>query len=400
MLALAALTLVACGGGGGGGGGSFALPVAGTGTAPSSDAAAPVAPAAPAAPTDTAGGGTGNTGNTGGNGGNTGVVPTLPSSGDSTLVTSINAATYADSSEELAAFTRLNAERLKCGFGLLQQNQQLDVAAAGHANYLLRNNMAGHFQNPADSFFTGNNALDRALAAGYSPKLVLDDNSDVTGTGANLITGRGIESVRSLLSAPYHALSLLSSELDIGISIMSSDTTGTTGTHGPRSISQFNLALAQGAFSQKPNSAAVQTYPCDGTVGTAHTLRNESPNPIPGRDLNVNPIGQPIIVVVRPGQGIAISSATMKEKASGAIVTLRPVMTKANDANGMLNPSQAVLMPDAPLTPNTEYEVSIAGTNTTLTFDGTNWNSTGTNPAITDNATGAFNKTFSFTTGS
>ncbi|VTU44933.1 hypothetical protein [Variovorax sp. RA8] len=229
--------------------------------------------------------------------------------------------------------------------------------------------------------------------------LVLDDNADITGGSANLITGLGVQALRGLLSAPYHALSLLSPELDIGISIKSSDATGTTGTFGPRSIHQFNLGLAQGAASQKPSSAAVQTYPCDGTIGTAHTLRNETPNPIPGRDLNANPIGQPILVAVRPGQGIAISSASMKAKVSGTVVALRPVMTKSNDPNGMLNPSQAVLMPDAPLSPNTEYEVSIVGNNTTLTFDGSNWVSTGTNPAITTNSTGAFTKTFSFTTG-
>jgi uncharacterized protein YkwD len=266
-LALVTLALVGCGGGGGGGGGA-AFPVTATGT------------------TDTSAG-TGSSGTTG-NTGNTGVTqppvvitPPEPTSGDSTLVTSINAASYTAGSEELAAFTSLNAERQKCGFGLLQQNTMLDTAASGHANYLLRNNMAGHCQNNGDPFFTGNNALDRANAAGYSTLLVLDDNSDTTGPGGNVITGRGIAAVRSLLSAPYHALSLLSPELDIGVSIMSSDTTGTTGTYGPRALSQFNLGLAQGSSSQKPSSAAVQTFPCQGTVGTAHTLRNESPNPIP-----------------------------------------------------------------------------------------------------------------------
>jgi len=381
-LALAALALAGCGGGGGGGGGGGIpmLPI-------TSPAPAPAPAPAPGPGTDPVTGGPD-------------VPAPAPAPNDSTLVTSVPAPTYLATSEEFAAFTQLNAERLKCGFGLLAQSSQLDTAAAGHANYLLRNNKAGHFQDPADPFFTGNNALDRANAAGYSPLLVLDDNSDTTGAGANLIAGRGLEAIRSLLSAPYHALSLLSPELDLGVSIMSSDTTGTTGTFGPRAISQFNLGLAQGASSQKPNSADVQTYPCQGTVGTAHTLRNESPNPIPGRDLNANPIGQPIIVAVRPGQGIAVTSASMKEKVSGTVVTLRPALTNENDANAVLNPSQAVLMPDAPLTPNTEYEVSIAGTNTTLTFDGTKWVSTGTNPSITGNATGAFTKTFTFTTGS
>ncbi|MGO4391023.1 CAP domain-containing protein [Variovorax sp. M-6] len=369
-LALSALTLAACGGGGGGGGAAF--PAGGANTPAPAPAPAP-------AP------GPGASGD--------------PTADDSTLVGSVPAPTYSAASEELAAFELLNAERQRCGFGLLRQSTQLDVAAVGHANYLLRNNKAGHFQNSADPFFTGNNALDRAAAAGYSALVVLDDNSDTTGGGANVITGRGQAALRGLLSAPYHALSLLSPEVDVGISIMGSDATGTTGTHGPRSISQFNLGLAQGSASQKPSSATVQTFPCQGTVGTAHTLRNESPNPIPGRDLNLLPIGQPIMVAVRPGLGIAITSASLKAKVTGVAVVLRPTLTKANDANGMLNPSQAVLMPDVPLAPNTEYEVSIAGTNTTLVFDGTNWNSTGTNPAITDNATGAFTKKFSFTTG-
>lgn len=382
VLSIATLVVSACGGGGSGGGG-IALPLVGLGS------------------------GTGSTENGSGSGGNAGgtppppvvTSPTEPVADDSTLVTNISPASYAAASEELAAFTQLNAERLKCGFGLLKQNTMLDTAAAGHANYLLRNNIAGHFQNAGDPFFTGNSARDRATAAGYSTLLVLDDNNDTTGAGANVITGRGAASIRSLLSAPYHALSLLGPERDIGVSIMGSDTTGSTATHGPRAISQFNLGLSQGSESQKPSSAAVQTFPCQGTVGTAHMLRNESPNPIPDRDLNALPIGQPIMVAVRPGNGIEILAATLKVKAGGASVVLRSALTKTNDPNGMLNPSQAVLMPDVPLLPNTEYEVSISGRNTTLVFDGANWNSTGTNPWIKDNTTGAFNKVFTFTTG-
>ncbi|MDN8616510.1 CAP domain-containing protein [Variovorax ginsengisoli] len=379
-LALVAIALAGCGGGGGGGGGGgAAFPVATGGT------------------TDT----TAGTGNTGGVTQPPVVVaPTQPATDGGNLVTTVGTPSYSSSTEELAAFTLLNAERQRCGFGLLAQNTMLDTAAAGHANYLLRNNMAGHFQNMSDPYSTGANAWDRVVAAGYAPAVILDDNTDTTGGGANNITGRGASSVRGLLSAPYHAVSLLMPELDIGISIKSSDSTGTTGTYGPRAIAQFNIALAQGSYSQKPGGAAVQTYPCDGTVGTAHTLSNESPNPIAGRNLAVNPIGQPIIVAVTPGQMIDVTTATLKIKSSGVAAALLPALTKASDANSMIDVSHLVLMPDLPLSPNTEYEVTIKGTNTTTTFDGTNWHSTGTNPAITDNATGAFTKTFSFTTGS
>lgn len=375
-LALVAVALAGCGGGGGGGGGGAAFPVTTTGT------------------TDT----TAATGDTT----KTPVVdtPAQPASDNGSLVTTVAAPSYSSATEELAAFTLLNAERQRCGFGLLAQNTLLDTAAAGHANYLLRNNMAGHYQNMSDPYSTGANAWDRVVAAGYAPGVILDDNTDTTGGGANNITGRGVASVRSLLSAPYHAVSLLMPELDIGISVMSSDTTGTTGTHGPRAIAQFNIALAQGSYSQKPAGGVVQSYPCEGTVGTAHTLSNESPNPIPARNLATNPIGQPIILAVTPGQMIDVTTASLKVKSSGVAVTLLPALTKASDTNNMLDISHLVLMPDLPLSPNTEYEVSIQGTNTTTTFDGTNWHSTGTNPAITGNPTGAFTKTFSFTTGS
>jgi hypothetical protein len=60
----------------------------------------------------------------------------------------------------------------------------------------------------------------------------------------------------------------------------------------------------------------------------------------------------------------------------------------------------AVIIPDAPLEPDTEYTVTIEGANTTSTFDGINFVSTGTNPAITANSMGAFSKTFTFKTGS
>ncbi|SCX72639.1 CAP domain-containing protein [Variovorax sp. EL159] len=384
-LAAALVLLSACGGGGGGGGGApligIAPPLApDTSTPTSPQVQPPVAPPPSQPGTDD------------------------PAEGDatSTIVTSVPAPTYAVDSEELAAFNLLNTERSRCGFGLLAQNAHLDIAAAGHANYLLVNNMAGHIQNASKSTaFTGANQGDRATAAGYPWRVMLDDNSDVTGGAAQVIAGKGVESVRSLLSAPYHALDLLNAVLDVGLSIKSSDDVGTTANFGPRTISQYNLGLAQTAFSQKPSGLEVQTYPCEGTTGTAYQLKNEQPNPVPGRDLAVNPVGQPIIVAVRPGQLITIRSATMLKKSDGSPVMLRAPMLKANDPNFLVDPSRAIILPDQSLEPNTEYIVTLTGTNTTMAdFNNGNPISTGTNPAITSNTVGSFSKTFTFKTGS
>ncbi|BEP35314.1 hypothetical protein GmRootV59_22850 [Variovorax sp. V59] len=393
-IALAAAALVilsACGGGGGGGGGG-GIPLIGIAPPPAPDTGAPPPVQPPVAP-----------------------PPSQPGTDDptagetaSTIVTSVPAPTYAVGSEELAAFNLLNAERGRCGFGLLAQNAHLDIAAAGHANFQLVNNLVGHFQDDAKPAFTGVTPTDRANAAGYGRGLVLDDFADATGAKANVLgptefapQGRGVAAVRSLLSAPYHALDLLSPQIDVGISIMSSDQVGTaTANFGPRAISQFNLAIAQGQFSQKPDGAAVQTYPCDGTTGTAYQLKNEQPNPVPGRDLSTAPVGQPIVVAVRVGQLLTISSATMVKKSDGSPVILRAPMVRANDPNFLVDPSRAIILPDQPLEPSTEYTVTIEGTNTTMKdFNNGNPISTGTNPAITSNATGSFTKTFTFKTG-
>ncbi|WP_407830463.1 spore germination YkwD domain-containing protein [Verminephrobacter aporrectodeae] len=57
----------------------------------------------------------------------------------SAIVTSVPAATYAASSSEALAYETLNAERSRCGFGLLAQNARLDQAATAHLNYSAQN---------------------------------------------------------------------------------------------------------------------------------------------------------------------------------------------------------------------------------------------------------------------
>jgi hypothetical protein len=65
----------------------------------------------------------------------------------------------------------------------------------------------------------------------------------------------------------------------------------------------------------------------------------------------------------------------------------------------MVDIGSAVLMPDGPLRPTTEYTATISGTNTTTTSLNGMITSTGTNPAITANSSGAFTTTFTFQTG-
>ena len=273
---------------------------------------------------------------------------------------------YLAGSEEAAAFALLNAERSHCGYGTVTQSAQLDSAARGHADYQLLNNAFSHGQTPGRPGFTGEFPLDRVIAAGYKDVASLHDL--ITSVfGRSELAGRGRASVRLLLSGPYHVSGMLSPTREIGIAIRSSDQVNSTATHGPRTVEQYDLALKAGTSPQLPGTADVLTYPCAGTTGTATSLRSEAPNPVPGRDLSSDPIGQPVLVTIRQGRELAIRSASVKEVSKdgvfGAQVALLPTLGAGNDPARILGKHEAIILVDKSLKPETSYFVDVEGTN-------------------------------------
>ena len=107
------------------------------------------------------------------------------------------------------------------------------------------------------------------------------------------------------------------------------------------------------------------------------------------------------MVMVREGQILNVTSAAMVRTSDGAPVALRAVMTRDNDPNGRIGYNEAVVLPDAPLLPGTQYTVTLSVTNQTATGPRQGpLTSTGTNPMISGNSTGAVSlKPFTFTTG-
>lgn len=283
------------------------------------------------------------------------VVVTPPS-----MVMNVPDATYAMDSEEAKAFALLNAERSHCGFGKLAQNVKLDQAAKAHANWLITNNYRGHYESPdVQNGFTGVTSNDRALAAGYVPGL-----SEVTETIFSIVgpsdsSKSGLKSVRSLLAAPYHTFGMMSPYRDVGISVQSAGDKA-----WDRAVYNYNFGT-QGNM-QLIERNAVLTYPCQGTVGTNYELLEESPNPVPGRNLITNPLGHPVLVMVRFGQKLEISSSRMMKVATGAQVAMRTPITAENDPNNTFlgyGIYMGYVIPDGPLEPDAEYAVSVTGTN-------------------------------------
>ena len=320
----------------------------------------------------------------GGGGGEAAIPVTNPSTNTST-----NAATepipplvvsnYLASSEEYAAFNLLNSERDRCGFGKLNQNLQLDAAAKAHADYQILNRLVTHVEETFNLGFSGKTPSDRVIAKGYlSAGGVTDEIVAYEGTATK--TGLGANGIRGLLGAPYHLRGLMGGYREVGLSVRSSSDLGTS---PPSAYLQINAAYKASQGSQLLGSTEVNTYPCQGTTGVNSRLNNESPNPIPGRDLGTNPLGSVVYVAVREGQVLKITSAVMIQLSTGQAVSLRTPITAANDPyapcqEGCFKPHQAYFAADGPLQVNAGYQVLINGSNNDV----------------------AFSRVFTFTTGS
>lgn len=307
-----------------------------------------------------------------------------PPAGVAPKVTTVPTPTY--TGEELAAFTALNNARSTCGFGLLKQDTRLDQAAVGHADWQIYNRIAAHFQTTGTPLFTGVSPLDRILAQGYTDTQDANVQDEfVYGTGTNDKTGFGAFSIKNLLNAPYHSASLLAGFRDVGIAVRNMTDAGATDASSGRRVTVLNPAFQNSAGSQQAayGDTDVFTFPCAGSTNVGRILENEVPNPIPGRDLAVEPLGTTIHIAIKEGRQLVINSASVTPVLGGQPVAMATPITSANDpyapcVSGCFKSHQGYVATNAPLAANTTYQVNITGTNNGV----------------------AFSRSFSFTTGS
>lgn len=276
-------------------------------------------------------------------------VPPLTDGGN--IVTQVAAATYAAGSNELAAFQRLNAQRGKCGFGLLAQNAKLDQMANAHRAYLMANAAIGHSETAGLPGFTGDSAANRATAAGYAG-----------GVGEVVVAGgvvpSGADSTEELMEFPYHAIVALSGAREVGISWGSG-------------AMVINTGLPAGTLPQVTSD--VLTFPCDGTTDVRYRLSNEVPTPFPAEPAGAS--WGPTVSIA--GSQVMVTKASITGPVGS--VAIKAVYTDGGtaDPNGYCKSGHACVIPEA-LSPATKYLVHIEGTQ----------------------AGARFTKDFGFTTGS
>lgn len=280
---------------------------------------------------------------------------------------------YSAQFEELDAYDAFNTARIGCGFGRLKKNPHLEIAALNHLVWEVKNNTYQHSETLGTVAYTGTTHWDRMLAAGFIQGSGSFQSGEVIDMAASIQSGFGLAGARNLLSAPYHLRLLMLGYSQIGLSVKTGGPVGSGADiefAGSSSTTHMvvNLVANSEHPAQSQASADVLTYPCAGVVGTKTTLFGELPSPIPNRNFLTNPVGMSVYIQALAGQILVITSSSIVKTSDSSPVPLAVTMTNANDPNIRLTPSQAFLIPDAPLADNTQYTVVIQGTNNGALF--------------------------------
>lgn len=318
------------------------------------------------------------------------VIPTAPISTE-LLATVTNTPVTSSPSAGITqnVLTTLNANRHQCGFGALTYNDELEKAAANHANYLgyvstqNKTSYGSHIENSVtgltatgteNPYYTGYSVSERiktnttkgekAQSVSYDASMAAENLSLLTLTTTNTAIDTNAVSqamLTGLLAAPYHMRSLVSPNLSqIGINYNQVTWQNTT-SNDILSILEMVSASPNG---QVPvTTTDLLSYPCQGSTGTAYELINESPNPIPSRDLEQNPVGQPIYLLAPSNKTITNVTATLAVQ--GVSASNLTILTQANDPNKLIKANEAFIIPEIKLRPATTYTVSYTVTYST-----------------------------------
>ena len=254
-----------------------------------------------------------------------GISPTSVSAAasDATILASAPEGISSDS-DRLAAYNYLNTVRVKCGFGARIQNVALDNAAQAHAEFIAANLDAGrldaygHAENPAYPGYTGNLPLDRASSHAY------------VGIGVGEILAAepsALQAAQVLTSVTYHTVGTLSFDREIGIGKSERTITLTV------PITVLKVGIRSASDVQFLDSRTVATFPCDGQTDVTTTHGDETPSPLPGRSLSIDPAGRVIVAVARVNQALAVSEFSVAPRSGRPLKAT--LLTSATDPTSL-----------------------------------------------------------------
>lgn len=254
-----------------------------------------------------------------------------------------------DDPYRLYSYETLNRVRGITGVGYLKQSQILDKAGQAHADYFSSNqneivdSISMHSEKANLPGFIGAMPTDRARHFGYTANVFEALNGNA---------GNG--HIFGLLGVPYHAIILLSNQIDVGIGWWSIG------------ILTVETGTPSGSRTQRLPSDFVAIYPCNNIQVNVQAQGYEIPTPavLNGKQN----FGYSSVALVR--EKIEVTSWELRD-ASGVIVPTT-VMTQANDTKKYFGPHLASLIPiDTLPRIETSYTSVLKGKNNGMPFEKT-----------------------------
>jgi uncharacterized protein YkwD len=259
--------------------------------------------------------------------------------------------TYDAGSSEAVALTKLNAFRTSQGLGSLNQHASADIAARNHSTYVMTNQSGAtpHAEVIGKPDFTGVDALDRLIAAGY----LATDAKEIIAFSMQF-PNPDYSAVDNLANTVYHRAAMMDQGMTaVGIA-----------PENPKSPLYVNL----GRTTPQVNAGDyVGVYPAHNQTGVWLSHSVESPNPFylemeMTQENMCAKTSAPVSLTSEASTTLSIISFTVTEEGQTASVDAR-LITKATSAqdNMHLTPNVAFLVGKAPFKPNTKYNVHFVG---------------------------------------
>jgi uncharacterized protein YkwD len=240
----------------------------------------------------------------------------------------------------------INYRRAQVGVAVLSRNSLIDKAAQGHSDYQRINNTITHQQTAGLQGYTGASLSDRLTAAGYrttAPSAIGEVISATSNTS-------GFYQAEELITAIYHRYVIFDPRFrEIG--------TGSATVSG--SYTYFTADFGASGGYNALGRGNIATYPISNQTGVPVNFYSdtEAPDPVPDQNL----VGYPVSVHA-DGSGtdtIVVRSFTIAPRGGAALGT-RLLSYEAGTNNNVRN--AAAIIPLAPLTAATTYDVSFNGT--------------------------------------
>lgn len=287
--------------------------------------------------------------------------------------------------EQAGGYEYLNELRTRAGMIPFFRNDNLETAAENHSQYLVGNSTeslrySGHFENPGDPFFTGNQVSDRTGVANYLS----------TAVSENVSSGQldVFASIDDLMSAIYHRFGFLSFNMDeVGLGFVKNsviDYSAYTYNMGNTRLNSLcmgplfsgagvfflNLCSHDGSFkiSDTDKNVAeeqvegqnpyIVSWPAPGDTDVPPAFFEESPDPLP--DFSVS--GYPISLQFNPlvYSEVSITSFQIFDDASNLEITNTRLLDYNTDPNMKFSELEFALFPLERLDWKTVYRVEVS----------------------------------------